>query len=259
MKKITIIGSDARYDYAARELERLGFDVITRADSGSDAVLIPINQRGGVIKTQHVDVLLSEVARICSRAVFFGGAENDDIRRALGDRRFFDITQNAEFAEENAELTAEGALGIIIDKMPFSVRGAKVHVLGYGRVGRATTNALVSLGALVTVFARSDAAREAAGKTCNTRDFSCFDVDFDCLINTVPTRVLKSAAVRQIGDCSYVIELASAPGGFDDDDISSLGARYINAPGLPGKTSPASAGKIMAKAIYDIIKGEENK
>ena len=40
---------------------------------------------------------------------------------------------------------------------------------------------------------------------------------------------------------------------------AALGERFILAPGLPGKTAPISAGKLIAKAILDILKGEKIK
>ena len=248
--KIAVIGSDARYEYAVRELRGYGFDVTLRAERDAGAVLMPINQTG--------DAMLSDLAKICPYAVFFGGAATDDARRAVGGR-YFDLTAHDGFADENARLTAEGALGIMIREMPFSVHGARVYVLGYGKVGRALVDALVSLGACVTVFARRKTARTEAGKICRALDFSDYTPDFDCLINTVPSTALTDRQRDGIGDGSYVLELASAPGGFSDGDRGKLGARYIKAPGLPGKCAPMSAGKIMAKAIYDIIKGEKIK
>ena len=258
MQKITVLGTDARYTFAARELEKYGFTVSSVCDRDALAVVIPINQRTNAIKTPRGEVMISDAARIAGRAVFFGGEETEEIRAALCGRRYFDLTKNEEFAAENAILTAEGALGIMIDKTPFSVRGARVAVLGYGRIGRALSGMLVSLGAAVTVFARRDEARRDAEKICRALDFSGFDAGFDVVVNTVPARVLTEAQTEKIGG-AYVIELASAPYGFSDEFSSRLGARYIKAPGLPGKTAPESAGKIIAKAIYDIIKGEQIK
>lgn len=258
--KISIIGNDARYGYAARELKKHGFDVTTDAMKIADAVVIPINQSGATVVVKGKKLALADVVKANAGAAFFGGAA---LYGSLGDvfdgTRRYDITKNEEFAAENAHLTAEGALGIIIDKMPVAVRGARVAILGYGRVGRALVDVLVPLGALVTVFARSEAARAEAGKICAACDFSSFDGCFDAVVNTVPASVLTKKQKKRISLDALIIELASAPGGFCQSDISHLGARYINAPGLPGKTAPASAGKIMAKAIYDIIKGENNK
>lgn len=258
--QILIIGSDARYGFAARELKKYGFEITTDVAKNADAVVIPINQSGQTVTVKGKKLALGDVVRMKAGAVFFGGAALDGALCGIfGGTKHFDITKNEEFARENAYLTAEGALGILIEKLPVSVRGARVYILGFGRIGRALASMLSSLGAVVTVFARSEEARAEAAKMCASREFPAFDGCFDAVVNTVPARVLTKKQKKLIKDDALVIELASAPGGFTGEDVSAFGARYINAPGLPGKTSPASAGKIIAKAIFDIIKGENNK
>ena len=258
MQKITVLGTDARYTFAARELEKYGFTVSSVCDRDALAVVIPINQRTNAIKTPRGEVMISDAARIAGRAVFFGGEETEEIRAALCGRRYFDLTKNEEFAAENAILTAEGALGIMIDKTPFSVRGARVAVLGYGRIGRALSGMLVSLGAAVTVFARRDEARRDAEKICRALDFSGFDAGFDVVVNTVPARVLGDGALCALPQGTLLLELASAPGGFERTLAENLGLRVLAAPGLPGRRVPQSAAEIMREAIYASIREGED-
>ena len=143
-------------------------------------------------------------------------------------------------------------MGIVICSLPFSVRGSRAAVLGYGRIGKSLAKKLVSLGADVTVFARKEAAKKEAEKICRAEDFSAFGGGFDYIMNTVPA---KTVDPRLIGNC-YVIELASAPFGFDDRCRETLGEMFVFAPGLPGKTAPRPAGYALADAVYDILKGD---
>lgn len=255
---ITFLGGDERCVYAAKELSARGFYVASGVEDGAVAAVIPINQKGCAIKTESGDVSLSDAVRRMKNAAFFGGEPTAEMSYALGGRTYFDLTKDEAFAAENAILTAEGALGIMIDRMPFSVRGTRLYVLGYGRIGRALTPMLCSLGAVVTVFARSVSARQEAEKYCNALDFPNFQAGADCVINTIPSSALSPAQKEMIGG-AYVIELASAPGGFSFDERAALGEKFIHAPGLPGKTAPISAGKIIGKAIFDILKGEKLK
>jgi len=50
------------------------------------------------------------------------------------------------------------------------------------------------------------------------------------------------------------VELASRPGGFDLAVVERLGLNVIFAPGLPGKTAPVSAGRILAACVENIWK-----
>ena len=69
--KISIIGSDARYEYASRELKKYGFDVTTDAIKNADAVLIPINQRGATVVVKGKKLALADVVKANAGAAFF--------------------------------------------------------------------------------------------------------------------------------------------------------------------------------------------
>ena len=49
------------------------------------------------------------------------------------------------------------------------------------------------------------------------------------------------------------MELASREAGFDKEAIKKYNIRYINAPGLPGKCAPRTAGEIMAETIINLL------
>lgn len=48
---------------------------------------------------------------------------------------------------------------------------------------------------------------------------------------------------------SFVIDLASRPGGVDCQAAARYGVRVISALSLPGKVAPVTAGKIIAECI----------
>ncbi len=148
---------------------------------------------------------------------------------------------------ENAALTAEGALELLMRRSNRGLAGMEVLVAGFGRIGGFLAGMLSSLGARVTVAARSEAARAAA----RSRGLRAVDMDhippvFDGVINTIPAPVLN-------GDYggALCIDLASAPGGWASD------APVLKAPGLPGLYAPKAAADVMAEAIYRVM--EEDK
>jgi len=254
--KFAFIGGDGRTPYASSYLAENGY-TITNIGS-ADCVILPITQSAEAVKTALGDTIYVQdiVDASPADALFFGGPKIysvfDGVK--IDARRICDITKNEEFAEKNADLTAEGAIGIIINDLPFSVRGMRAAVLGYGRIGRLLAKKLCALGADVTVAARRAEIIAEASKICRAAHFDMLDLGaFDCIINTVPAITLGDAAAS-ISKNTYIIELASPPGGFDEDFKISLGKRFINAQGLPGKTAPASAGAAMAEAVLDLIK-----
>ena len=147
------------------------------------------------------------------------------------------------YAIENAALTAEGALELLMRRSNRALAGMEVLVTGFGRIGGFLAGMLSSLGAHVTVAARSEAARAAA----RSRGFEPVDIThipshFDAVVNTIPAQVLAG----DYGD-ALCIDLASAPGGWQDD------TPVLKAPGLPGLYAPKAAADVMAEAVYRVM------
>ena len=155
----------------------------------------------------------------------------------------------------NAALTAEAAAALIGRERPLP--GARVLVLGWGRVGSLTARALQSAGASVTAAARRPESRawaEAAG--CAAADIEELgDIlgGFDVIVNTIPAPVITRELAARTGENALLVELASAPGGIDAEAVRELGRRYLPAPGLPGKYAPARAAEIIKNAVCETL------
>ncbi len=149
---------------------------------------------------------------------------------------------------ENAALTAEGALELLMRRSNRALAGMEVLVAGFGRIGSFLAGMLASLGAHVTVAARSEKARAAA----RARGYDAVDIAnippvFDGVVNTIPAPVLS-------GDYggALCIDLASEPGGWATD------APVLRAPGLPGLYAPKAAADVMAEAVYRVMEEEKD-
>ena len=85
------------------------------------------------------------------------GGRVDPVTAALAAERGLTIRDyfaREELAVANAVPTAEGAVQIAMEQLPITIHGARVLVVGFGRVGRALAQRLAALGAKVTVAAR---------------------------------------------------------------------------------------------------------
>ena len=133
--------------------------------------------------------------------------------------------------------------------------GLSLRLLGYGRIGKVLARYLRAMGAKVTVAARNAADREKIeGNGCIPVDY--LDIAYEnyrVIINTVPALVVDRTAVEHMRDDVFIIELASAPGGFDTQHIKDRDLSFINASGLPGKTAPLAAGMIIKDTIMNIL------
>ncbi|MEG2120221.1 MAG: NAD(P)-dependent oxidoreductase, partial [Pseudoflavonifractor sp.] len=182
------------------------------------------------------------------------GAETIAAERGLVLHDYF---AREELAVANAVPTAEGAIQIALEELPITLHGARVLVIGYGRVGKLTAHRLAGLGARVSVAARkyADLAwAEAMGygveQTGQLLGWLC---GYDLVVNTVPARVLSERELHDLKPGCLVIDLASKPGGVDFDGAARLGVKVIWALSLPGKVAPETAGRSIKNTVYNIL------
>lgn len=266
--KLTVLRGDPRLAYAARELARLGYSV-TLADpeerlDAADILLLPIPvSRDGI----HIslpervtgEVLLTEVIDRAPGRIFGGGfsaAAVADARRS--GREVTDLLAIPSFVLENASLTAEAALGVGMRAAGYSLLRLPVGVIGYGRIGAALTHRLVLLGARVMVFARRQESRLAArldgAEAYDTPALMTHLSGVRLLYNTVPAGLLSDAVLANLTDCA-VVELASGAHNIGTPRAES-GVTVKNAPGLPGRIFPKSAGRIIAHTLDQTMQKE---
>jgi len=169
-----------------------------------------------------------------------------------------DYFKREELQILNAVPTAEGAIKIAIENMPITLHGSNALVLGFGRIGKALSNMLYGMGANVHVAARK---HEDIAWIKNLRYIPvCFDEldtvlqGMDVLFNTVPQLVLDDNRLIHLNREALVIDLASQPGGVDFGAAEKLGIKTIHALGIPGKTAPLTAARIIKETIYNIIR-----
>ena len=165
-----------------------------------------------------------------------------------------DWLRREDFALRNAALTAEGALALLLQG-DGALRGSRVLIGGFGRIGRFLAAALRGLGAEVTVAARSPADRALAELSgCRAIRFSDTAVPaaWTAVVNTVPAAVFGLAELAAFGD-ARLLELASPPYGFDLAAAEELGKRVEVCGGLPGKHAPEAAAAALRDTLYSVL------
>ena len=134
-----------------------------------------------------------------------------------------------------------------------ALRGSRILLSGFGRIGRCLTPKLLALGAQVTVLARSPEARTLAELTgCRAVRVLPKDERYDAVVNTVPAVLFGAEALTAFGD-ARLLELASAPCGFDLEAARALGKTVELCPGLPGTYAPLAAAAAMRDTIYSVL------
>lgn len=278
-KRFAVIGGDLRQRYAAAYLRRIGCDVETYAVPGlpdtsaglketlrhAKYVLLPMPAVGGdghIRNSQGATLRPEELAEhLRGDATVFGGklgaAEEVIGRRAAA----VDYAAWETLAIGNAVLTAEGAIGLAIERSDAALHGSRCLVIGAGRIGMRLARMLQALGADVTVTARKDAdlARIRAERMGAdvTGIYGLGLGQYRFLFNTVPAPVLTEEQLERVRQDCVLIELASAPGGFSREVCRMLDRRYVGGGGLPGLVSPETAGELIAAEIAEYLRRTE--
>lgn len=200
---------------------------------------------------------------------FFGGVFSDEWRMRMEEAGviYWDLMKDANVVHQNAYITAEATVAEILKYSDYSIRGQKIIVSGYGKCGREIANVLGSLGAKVTVLARSvEARRLARFEGHEAVDFSYGPEEAygaRTIVNTVPAMVIREPMIREMHSDAVIIDIASRPGGTDLTAAESYGIKVVAALGLPGIYTTKSSARILADAItmhtQPKLGGEEEK
>ena len=261
-----LLGDDghAVHTFALERAEEMDCQRDTEGIGLADCVILPLPAAGagGTLNAplsggEHV---LSDLLDEMEPGQLLCAGMVGEALRAMAEERGLvlqDYFAREEMAVWNAVPTAEGAIQIAMEELPITIHGARVLVTGFGRIGRALALRLRGLGAHVTVAARRPEARALArsmGVRAEGLDgLSKWLCGYDLVINTIPAPVLGVEEQSALKKGALVIDVASDPGGVDFESAGALGVRWVWARGLPGKTSPVSAGRYIADAVYHIM------
>jgi len=163
----------------------------------------------------------------------------------------------------NAVPTAEGALSIIINETRETVFGSKILVLGYGRVGKVVSEYVKALGSKVYVEARKDSDLTwIAARGMNAVPYeklSRYLGDMDVIVNTVPAMMLDCRMLDLVNSNTYILDLASTPGGVDFAYAALRGIKTTHALGIPGKVACKSAAIYIYDAIQKVLSNSKQR
>lgn len=235
--KLLITGNGEREEYLRLLCLARGHDVPRHGPW--DAVILPLPK--SEIDEETADQLPRGQIVICGKT----DAQFDRLAERRG-WKLKRVLQDERFAQENAMLTAEGAVYIAMAESDAALAGARCLVAGYGRIGQEVTKRLRALGAAVTVAARRLESRLEAGE--NSVDIGQIpDVigQMDFIFNTAPARIFTLEALRAVSPHALFMELASAPYGVDPEAAKGMDLRYRLESGLPGRYCPKSAARIL--------------
>lgn len=272
IKKMCVIGNEKRQTYIAEMLCERGIEAVFKNSDITKEKLssfeyfllpVPVTRDGYRLSTAN-DIFLMELLEVFpDGCTVIGGKIPQFFYDHLLTKNISicDFYDDREYLWKNAEITAEGALLLLMGEDEFSLDGRKILVSGYGRIGKCLSRMLTSLRADVTVLARrTEVVFEAAvcgGFKSELVEKADTSRRYDAVFNTVPNRMFEGKLLNVVENSIY-IELASAPYGGDGEVLEEYCKKYILASGVPGKYAPRSDAEGAYKAIVRHIFEEES-
>ena len=282
---LLVIGGDERNIEVVKQLKNIGINLqicgfekvanhmnvdhrkLSNVDyENLDAILLPVsgtNDEGkiGLDPFSENDLFVNKnmIQNTPDHCTIYTGISNtylDQLAQQTNRHLVCLFTRN-DMAILNSIPTAEGTLEIAIRETDTMIHGAKVLVLGFGRVGMTVARLFSQVGACVGVSARQPAdlarSREMTLTPVNLKDLHNHIHHYDIIINTIPHQIIDDYILSKVKTTALIVDLASAPGGVDFEAAQTKGINTIHALGLPGKVAPKSAGKFIADVLIDLL------
>lgn len=286
-KVFSVIGGDMRIIYLAKMLAKdknivysYGFektkelenvlnihicDNIDEAINNSNIVIssVPLTKNGADIYMPFSDniVKIDNFLLKLQNKTLIAGAIKEELLQKLNQTKIFDLMNIEELTVLNTIATAEGAISDIILNTEKNLHGSKVLILGFGRVSKVLAKKLKAIEAQVTCAARKEvdfAWMETLGYNITNINYLGDNLkEYDIIINTVPYIILYNEKLSKIKNDCFLLDLASKPGGFDQEYINQNKLNYKWSLAIPGKVSPISSAQFIKNVIDKLLKKEE--
>ena len=216
-----------------------------KSNTTDRVIILPIPTTRDKKSVSGTDIDLSEIySYVLPSSLVAGYGIPEEICREIHTRGgvIYDAALDEGFLLENAQITAEGAVGTLLCSGKYRLRELRVGIIGYGRIGMALCRLLLFFGGNVRVFTgREEVIRALCEISVDAAAYSEMSLsDLDVLINTAPERLIPENA--DIPEGLKIIDLAS---GNYLEDIEGV----IKMPSVPERMYPRSAGRLYAEYI----------
>ncbi len=176
----------------------------------------------------------------------------------------FDFMKSEQVALENAVATAEGTIAEVICESDRNLCQSHCIVFGYGRCAKALAERLNGMKAYVTIAARNETQlQEARNKGYETIRLSTLKNknlqemnsirEADYLFNTIPAPVITREVLGLLNSDTFIIDIASKPGGTDFAACKHLGIHAKLSLGIPGRYAARTSAQILLRAVRHML------
>ena len=250
MATFLFINDDLRDKYAKLYLKKMGHEVIDYyiTNKHIDYIVLPIK---GMNKDELFENLLKE--NIDKIYIVYNINDYLNELRNKYNLKFIELKNDESFNKINSLATSEATLKYCIELLPIILKHAKILILGYGNSAKALVDDFKHFSSKLLVAVRKEEVQNELDKNSiqniNLRDLKDYIEDYDLIINTIPSLIINEEILHYISPSSYIVDIASYPGGVDYIKAKEYGIKAFLLPSLPLKFAPKTSGIEYGKAI----------
>lgn len=252
--KFCIYENDLRQEAIAEALVSKGCIKLEFEDvSNADVVILPFINVSNVVNIDD-----EYVKKLKPECIVFTGAKDNALRSILKSNniRLVELMLIERMAIFNSVPTAEGTIYNILNDFDKCIFNSKILVVGYGVCGSEIVRKLVSLGANVDIVEVCKSKKSIANiRGIASININQSELDYDVIINTVPSRVFSESDIQKTPKNTLVYDIASSPFGFDEDFMLKQGINYKILKGLPSKFGVKFSANNISEFIINGAKG----
>ena len=222
-------------------------------------ILLPIPSTRDGVNLCGSDIPLTDILNdVKSGELIIGYSIPDSVAEYITSRgaQPCDVAKDERFLDENAVLTAIGALEYLLTISNRAPSDLTVGIIGYGRIGSHLARILLFLGAKIIIYTSKNLTRVELGvlgvenRCINYTTPNLGDIEeIDVLFNTAPTKLDDCFPGGKIPQGLEVIELAS---GNNFEGVTGV----TKLPSIPERNYPKSAGRAYFRAIKRFMRGD---
>lgn len=238
-----IIRGDIRYEALAKMLNaKISNELYDFLEI--DALLLPFGGIDEAYNIKQSKLNLLDILKENEIKTIFVGNANNKLKELCEQKNIalIELLKLDEFIIPNAKLTSMGIVNYL-SSGNLSVKDQNICIIGLGNIGFSLAELLKAYECSFSVFPGSTIEE----KFIKLQGYPLADFkNSEIIINTIPKNLDWDYTLFKN---KRIIDVASAPYGFDIDKINRLGIRYEIVSAIPSKFAYISAAKIMKNII----------
>lgn len=210
--------------------------------------------------SKEVIKLETLINKIYNKTFIAGKIEKDLMQKLKKqNNNVIDLMEDEVLTVYNAVATVEGAIASVISKTEFTLFRSNILILGYGRIGKLLANRLKNFEPNIYC----ETGKDDAVAWINSNGYTSVKLEelenflsntkIDVIINTIPKVILNEKVLNLVSSKVFILDLASSPGGVDNEYAKKKNISCEWLLSIPGKVAHASAAKFIKERIEKLV------